>query len=211
MNIIEPQWGVTLLQNMNNWASGSIDIFHVVSFFADAIVFLFPIFLLVAYIVWIIKKNQKIKIYSLRIFSAAAIAALINIIIQFFLHKPRPETVLEWTQRLILKHLPTMSFPSDHAAVSMAFAVAILVWVAMYKKLQWRKIFYIIGIFFLIAWVVMSVCRVAVGIHWPTDILAWWWVGIIAWFTAYSFSEKILDFIVGIEERIMQKLWVIKK
>jgi membrane-associated phospholipid phosphatase len=28
----------------------------------------------------------------------------------------------------------------------------------------------------------MSVCRVAAGVHWPTDILMWWFVGFLVSF-----------------------------
>lgn len=89
-------------------------------------VFLFPVFLIILYIFGIAKKSRETKSYALYILFAAAIAALINIVIQQLMTKARPETVLTSANSLILKHLPTMSFPSDHAAVSIAFAIAIL-------------------------------------------------------------------------------------
>ena len=118
------------------------------------------------------------------VFASAAVAALINIVIQQFVTKDRPETVLTGTQHLLLEHLPTNSFPSDHAAVSMAFAIALVCGViyviVRYSKkndtshthfMENRKKFIWLGVFFLAASLIMSVARVAVGVHRPTDIL----------------------------------------
>lgn len=212
MQLVEPQWWINVLQSMNAWVSQAPIRFNTASFVADFIVFLLPVFLVVLYVFWIYNKKNNYKMYALRIFSSATIAAVINILFQVFLNKSRPETALEGAQRLILKHLPTMSFPSDHAAVSMAFAVWILIWIWMLKNQKQAKIITYIWIFFIIASIAMSVARVMVGIHWPTDILAWWIVGIIAAYCAYYvLPEKILQFLIKIEENILDTLGIYKK
>lgn len=212
MQLVEPQWWINVLQAMNAWVSQSPIRFNTASFVADFIVFLLPIFLVVLYVFWIYNKKNNYKMYALRIFSSATIAAVINILFQVFFNKSRPETALEWSQRLILKHLPTMSFPSDHAAVSMAFAAWILIWVFMLKNQKQSKIMTYIWIFFVIASVAMSVARVMVGIHWPTDILAWWMVGVIsAYCTYYLLPEKILQYLIKIEESILDAIGIYKK
>ena len=126
MQLFEPQWGINLLETLNAFISVSQTRFDITAFWADFIVFLFPVFLIVLYILGIKNKSRETKLYALYILIAAAVAAIINIVIQQLVTKARPETVLTSADSLILKHLPTMSFPSDHAAVSMAFAVAIL-------------------------------------------------------------------------------------
>lgn len=215
MQIFEPQWWVTLLQELNTWVSSSTQLFNIISFLADAVVFLFPIFLVILYVCGITKKQKHMKIHALRIFSSAIFAAVINIIFQLFLHKDRPETVLEGTQRLILKHLPTMSFPSDHAAVSMAFATAILLWIGLYEITKQKKNIIYTGAFFLIAGMIMSICRVIVGIHRPTDILAGWLVWIMAAYIGVCIMPiSLYNWIISIEEVILKKLlfllWKIK-
>lgn len=212
MQLVEPQWWINVLQSMNAWVSQSPIRFNTASFVADFIVFLLPVFLVVLYVFWIYNKKNNYKMYALRIFSSATIAAVINILFQVFFNKSRPETALEWSQRLILKHLPTMSFPSDHAAVSMAFAAWILIWVFMLKNQKQSKIMTYIWIFFVIASVAMSVARVMVGIHWPTDILAWWIVAIISAYCAYYLlPEKTLQYLIKIEENILDTLGIYKK
>ncbi len=208
MQLVEPQWGVNLLQQLNTWASSSQWTFHTVAFFADATILLFPIFLLVLYINGMYKNNPHTKIYALRIFFSAAIAAIINILLQVFIQKSRPETVLEWAQRLLLNHLPTMSFPSDHAAVSMAFSMSIILWATIYiQKNNTKKLAYI-WMFFIVASIIMWIARVAVWVHRPTDIIAGWFVWIVASYIGiYNIPKQLINFLITIETTIMKTLW----
>lgn len=219
MQLFEPQWWISLLETLNAFISVSQTRFDTTAFWADFIVFLFPVFLIVLYILGIKNKSRETKLYALYILIAAAVAAIINIVIQQLVTKARPETVLTSADSLILKHLPTMSFPSDHAAVSMAFAVAILLWafyiqkVAKNKKEEkkdflmktknWR-----IGLwwFFLFGGILMAIARVAVGIHWPTDILAWRFIGLGSGFIAYLIPQSWLAKIIFLQEWIFKKL-----
>ena len=223
MQLVEPLRWENLLQMLNAWVSTSQLRFTITSFLADFFVFLYPILLVVLYIIGIKKKSRPLKIYALYVFFSACVAALLNIVIQAFVTKARPESVLTWADNLLLKHLPTMSFPSDHAAVSMAIAIA-LICATIYVIVKYsqkseqsfknflhnRKIFVTIGVLFLLASIVMSIARVAVGVHWPTDILAWW---IIGWFVPYLLlllPEKCFLRVVSIEEWIMRKLGIVK-
>jgi len=61
---------------------------------------------------------------------------------------------------LFAAHAPDPGFPSDHATAAFAIAVAILL-----RKRGW-------GIFALVAATVLSIGRVALGVHFPSDVLA---------------------------------------
>ena len=61
---------------------------------------------------------------------------------------------------LFAAHAPDPGFPSDHATAAFAIAVAILL-----RKRGW-------GIFALVAATVLAVGRVALGVHFPSDVLA---------------------------------------
>jgi membrane-associated phospholipid phosphatase len=65
--------------------------------------------------------------------------------------------------------LPASSFPSDHAVVSMAFAMATLLW-WLYNK---KRFFTWSGVIFIIISLIMTACRILTLVHWPSDILAW--------------------------------------
>ncbi len=202
MQLIEPQRWVDLLQTMNSRVSSSQNIFHITSALADVVVFLFPLFLVIVYVAGMKKRSDTLREYALRIMSSAVVAAVINIWLQFFIQKARPETVLEWAQRLVLKHLPTMSFPSDHAAVGMAFGLAVYSFSALFLLKNTKKTFSYRWVFFIIAWVVMSLARVGVGIHWPTDILAGWLVWVLATLIVHYIPSQFYTRIIWLEKKI---------
>ena len=139
---------------------------------ADIFVVAYPIFLISIYLYAIIKKKSLVKQGAIYICIATFIAILINIWIQTFFYKERPIVVLnhvEAEETLLHDILPTSSFPSDHAVVSMSVAVATLLW-WLYIK---RKFFVWSGIVFVIFSLVMTACRVLTLVHRPSDIFAW--------------------------------------
>jgi undecaprenyl-diphosphatase len=180
LTLHEPAFGVTIIQALNARAGLTPSRFHIVSLLADLLVFIYPIFLVLVYIHSMAKRDRPMKEYSLRIAASAALAFCINIFLQLFLYKIRPETALASSHGMLLQHLPSMSFPSDHAAVSIAFAYAVMYFACimiiapthLMKKLFQR------GMCLWVGGIVMSISRIAVGVHWPTDIFAGWLVGI---------------------------------
>jgi len=170
--LIEPSWWMDIL----NWG---IDIqtkyewiANLAPVLADIFVVAYPIFLICVYLYAIIKKKPLIKQWAIYICLATFIAILVNIWIQTFFYKERPIVVLnqvEAEETLLHDILPTSSFPSDHAVVSMSVAVATLLW-WLYIK---RKFFVWSGIVFVIFSLVMTACRVLTLVHRPSDIFAW--------------------------------------
>jgi len=73
-----------------------------------------------------------------------------------------------------LAHKPTASFPSSHASVAFAFGCAL--WSAMPHRLgRWLPL----GLALLVSW-----SRVALGLHFPLDVVAGAAVGWLSWQTA---------------------------
>lgn len=170
--LIEPSWWMDIL----NWG---IDIqtkyewiANLAPVLADIFVVAYPIFLICIYLYAIIKKKPLVKQGAIYICLATFIAILVNIWIHTFFYKERPIVVLnqvEAEETLLHDILPTSSFPSDHAVVSMSVAVATLLW-WLYIK---RKFFVWSGIVFVIFSLVMTACRVLTLVHRPSDIFAW--------------------------------------
>jgi len=137
----------------------------------------------------IITKKQNL----LLIFYWTILAISITLLVQQIIVIERPETVIEWVWKLLIKHLPDASFPSDHATVSVAF----LTWLflAWYKK-TW----YI----FLPLVILMNLSRVIAWIHWPFDIIVWVIIWIISSFVSFKvfkkskFVKKLNQFIIKI-------------
>ena len=170
--LIEPSWGMNILQQWINIQKKYTFISDLAPILADIFVIAYPIFLVFIYLYAMIKKKTQIKQWALYIFIATFITVLINIWIQTFFYKERPIIVMNQVQTeetLLHNILPTSSFPSDHAVVSMSFAIATLLWWIYNRK----KFFTRFGILFILISLIMTSCRILTLVHWPSDILAW--------------------------------------
>lgn len=121
IELIEPQRGKDMLTILNQIISNTTGLFDLAAVSADIFVLTYPI-LLIALFLYGWKKNQiEYQQDAVKIMFSVVVATLITIAIQQFVRKERPETLQGL--HLILNHLPTISFPSDHATVSMAMAI----------------------------------------------------------------------------------------
>ena len=212
IQLVEPMWWIDLLQ----WGIELQDVHQWISVlapvFADVFVLIYPIFLVWLYIYAILKKRKSIKQWCLYIFLVTLIAVLINILIQSFFYKERRIVILnptEASETLLHEILPVSSFPSDHAVVSMAFAMAALVWWIYTRK----KFFTWSGVILLLVSFVMTICRILTLVHWPTDIVAWLglWIIIPLIFIIrpirYAFLRYLINPIINLEQWIVRKLF----
>lgn len=120
----------------------------------------------------------------------AAIAALVD--------RARPFVADPGQVYLFIAHSSDASFPSDHATASFAIAVAIFL-----RKRGW-------GIFALAAATVLSVGRVAVGVHYPSDVLAGAVLGSLAalllwWPPLRRRVDAVSDFAGGLWDRTVAR------
>jgi len=170
--LIEPSWGMNILQWWVDIQEKYTFLSDLAPVFADVFVFAYPVFLILVYLYAIIKKKVQIKQWAIYICIATFVAVILNIWIQTFFYKERPIVVLnqvEAEETLLHEILPTSSFPSDHAVVSMAFAMATLLWWIYNRK----KFFTWFGVLFIVISLVMTSCRILTLVHWPSDIFAW--------------------------------------
>lgn len=91
---------------------------------------------------------------------SAALGLAIGQVITDVVDRARPFVADPGSVHLFSHHAVDPGFPSDHATAAIAIAVAILL-----RKRAW-------GIAMLIAALVVSVGRVALGVHYPSDVLA---------------------------------------
>ena len=172
ISLIEPSRWMNILNRWVNIQNKYEWIANLAPTFADIFVFAYHIFLVFIYLYAIVKKKTLIKQGAIYVCVATFIAVLVNIWIQCFFSKERPIVALnqvEMEETLLHDILPTSSFPSDHAVVSMAVAMATLLW-WLYNK---RKVFIWSGVFFIIISLIMTLCRILTLVHRPSDILAW--------------------------------------
>lgn len=202
-----------LMIAMNDLVSKNYILSKMVPYTADIFVFTYPVYLSVLYLYWTYKKNVDYKNWALYIFFSAAWSTAFNLFVQFFVDKSRPELAIKNKENLILEHLPTKPFPSDHAAVSAAVAMSTLLWWIKTKN----KTLIRLSILFWTFSIVMSLSRVSTWIHWVTDVIAWTIVWII--FSFIFINERVFNFlynkvfihIINLEKYIFKMLFGIKQ
>ena len=120
-----------------------------------------PVSAVLTFILW------KRSYLSARFFVVAVLgAALLNGVMKFAFHRPRPEL---WP-RLIQES--GASFPSGHSMYSAAFVTALIL-LAWNSRFRWLAL--TLGTLFTL---IVGWSRVDLGVHYPTDVLAGWLTGV---------------------------------
>ncbi len=116
-----------------------------------------------AVLVLCLYKQKKAAINAL---IAGILVWVINTIIHWYSYVPRP--FVQYGIEPLIEHSATSAFPSDHAAVSFAIAVSLMLY-------NWK-----IGIFAVFAAFIISIIRVVAMLHYPIDVIAGAGLGIIS-------------------------------
>ena len=136
------------------------------------------IYFLLAWLSWdfLFRKERylkTIKIISLSLGAALFSRLIIVEIIRWLYFRPRPFVALQVRQ--LLEHSASSSFPSGHAAFFFALSAVIYLY---NKKAGWA---------FFAASFLISLARIFVGIHYPSDILIGAIIGIFFGWLIYLF------------------------
>ncbi len=203
IQLVEPTWGKEFLIQANKFF-GLDSIQWLVPILADGVVLLYPFLLIWLYYKWGLH-NKEYKKAALMIFFSVGVAIGITLLIQQFVSKSRPEDFLD-TNLILLDHLPSISFPSDHATVGFALAFGLLF---AGKKLK-DDLIWIIGWVFLILAVFMGLARIWAGVHWPTDILAGLMVAALGVWLVFKYENiwtKPVNFLIWLEEQTLGRFF----
>ena len=140
------------------WLTGAMKVFT----FIGGIKFILPVS--VALLVWF-WLSKRIFYFLVLAFSVSVSAGLVFLLKDFFV-RVRPAIEL----RLVSED--SFSFPSGHAMMAIAFWGALAYLLAENFPKRWQKIIVAAGGAALIF--IISVSRLYLGVHWPTDILGSW-------------------------------------
>jgi undecaprenyl-diphosphatase len=146
---------LSLVRDLNNLFAHADGLEDVLVFYAQASEALFLVLLLVAFALVGAARRAVVSAGL-----SAALALALGAVISHLANRPRPFVSHPHAVHLFTAHAADPGFPSDHATASFAIAVAIL--------LRHRHA----GIIALAAATLLSLTRVAMGIHYPTDVLA---------------------------------------
>ena len=125
---------------------------------------------LICLILLAIRKTR--KTYGVPLSIGALGVSLANKGIKALIMRPRPD-IAEF-----LIEQGGWSFPSGHSITSMFF-FGMAIWLIR-KNVQSRKIANVLTVLLTIPLVLIGVSRVYLGVHYPTDVLAGWCLGMMA-------------------------------
>ena len=128
-----------------------------------------PLYAIATVSLWFLARpygNPRWKLASTSALAAAGVALLANQAIAHLWERPRPYTSHAGLTHVLAARTTDPSFPSDHAAAAFAIAFAVLVF-------SRRG-----GALFLVAATLIGLSRIALGMHYPTDVLAGMLVGL---------------------------------
>lgn len=108
------------------------------------------------------------KLASASALVSAAVALLANQAISHLWERPRPFTAHASLTHVLGARTTDPSFPSDHAAAAFAIAFAVF---AFSRRA---------GVVFLTAASLIGLSRIALGMHYPSDVLAGLLVGLVS-------------------------------
>ncbi|GGE36772.1 undecaprenyl-diphosphatase [Pullulanibacillus camelliae] len=157
----------------NNMANHSTIVDDIMIFFTKYSPELYAAFLVVS---WFLIRKSHLKERQTLVTAVFAIvfALIINMVIAHIWFRHRPFTTLPaGSYHLLVSHDANASFPSDHAAMS--WALASTIWFSQKRWLRWT---------ITIIASIVTISRLYVGVHWPSDLLAGIIVGLIATFIA---------------------------
>lgn len=115
------------------------------------------------------------------VFGPAASAYALAALVKFLFPAMRPFAALQLTP-LVLGENPLATFPSAHATFFAALGMTIF----LRNQKQGKNI----GKWFLLAALLIGLARIMVGIHWPSDILAGFFLGATIALLAHYAREK---------------------
>ena len=120
------------------------------------------------------------------VFTTVAFSGLLNLLLKNLFGRARPEYVKlpgVWDSSPFTDPYEFASFPSGHATTAGALAVALAL---LFPRMRW---------YFLLIGALIAISRPAIGVHFPSDVLAGLcFGGAFSYFYARSFARKRLLF-----------------
>jgi len=140
---------------------------------------------------------QGMRRTALFVFGASAGGWVLNLALKEFFQRPRPDVVPH------LRDVMTLSFPSGHAMTSAAVYLTLGALLMRIAERRATKI-YCMAVAMLVTFLV-GVSRVYLGVHYPTDVLAGWLVG-LSWALLCWIVERAVGRTTGMKQERRQSL-----
>lgn len=193
-----PRLDWTIFHAINGWVAPHDSLEDAVVFPAAPSVALYAIATIGLWFVGRPYRDSKWKLACASAFASAGIAMLANQALAHLWDRPRPYATHPATI-LLAQPSADPSFPSDHAAAAFAIAFAVL---AFSRRA---------GLVFLVAAAWIGLSRIALGLHYPSDVIAGalvgWLAATLVTHTATSWIVRIVTLVSKISDPLLAPLW----
>lgn len=156
-----------------------------------------PLYALATAGLWFLARpygSTRWKLASASALLAAGIALMANQVVSHLWERPRPFTAHPSLTHVLGARTTDPSFPSDHAAAAFAIAFAVLA----FSRFG--------GALFLVAATLIGISRIALGMHYPSDVLAGLLVGLGAAALVTTLGRPWMVRVVALVSRISDPL-----
>ena len=115
---------------------------------------------------WLLHKRRSAKAYLL--IATVLVERSLSDALKIWIGRPRPDFGVEW-----LPH--SLAFPSGHSANSLTafFLATALILTSAHHRRLWATGALVLAI-------LVGLSRICLGVHWPTDVLGGWALGLLA-------------------------------
>lgn len=179
LNLAFDNHTVTYLSHL---LDGHADLRNTIEDMAVYLVYLVPILWVVAWFYPGVDDKRRTALIG-SILSGLVAWFGVNKILKAIAYHPRPDSVLPVKE--ILFSRPENSFPSDHTA----FLIAIATYFLVTKQYKWA------GVTFAVLGVIVGISRVAVAVHYPSDIVVGILSGILSGYIVVWLQTPIEQYI----------------
>lgn len=116
-------------------------------------------------------------------------STILNFIIKNLVRRSRPDISFFFQNPLNYPYPSSYSFPSGHSQTSMVFFVLFFTLIA-YQICKKKNFIIFISFFTTLIYLWMGFGRSYMGVHYPTDVLAGWSLGLIILLFSFGFLQK---------------------
>ena len=150
----------SLVHALNGWLAGHDAVEDPVVAYVNAAELLFLGMLVLAFVLVGGHRRRAARRAVVAAGLSAGLALALAQVLARVVDRPRPFVAHPAAVHLFTRHAADPGFPSDHATAAFAIAVALLL-----RDRRW-------GAIVLVAAIVLAAGRVAMGVHYPSDVLA---------------------------------------
>ncbi len=167
---------VSLLYLLNSLAGQSPALDVLIIFFASYLAYVVILLFLIFLLVLPYARKEKVEIFIVALLGSFIARFGVTEALRHFIHRPRPYLTLS-VHNLFTD--TAWSFPSGHATFFFALAMAVY----LYHK-RWGTAFFALA-------ALISLGRVAAGVHYPSDIIAGAIIAICTGYFVYFVAERV--------------------